>query len=182
VHEVKFGDSAHAGKDSEWGSHAIELWARVRDWLPGGMIEKDDGEKGSLSQQAPIRGWRWSLREEGKKILETKEDLQKRGVQSPDDFDALAAPSKSTRRGARSPVRRLRSRLVAVARRCADRKRPTPRQDASRARQGIDRCGGRCESWRALEQHRRRDAHCERSAVGARPAVGEEARCGARAR
>lgn len=90
VHEVKFGDSPHGGKDNEWGSHSIELWAAVRDWLPGGMIEKDDGIKGSLSQQLTDRGWRWSGREEGKKILETKEDLHKRGVHSPDDADALA--------------------------------------------------------------------------------------------
>lgn len=90
VHEVKFGDAPHAGKDCEWATHSIELWAKVRDWLPGGMIEKDDGSKGSLSQQLTDRGWRYSGREDGKKILETKEDLQKRGVKSPDDADALA--------------------------------------------------------------------------------------------
>jgi hypothetical protein len=54
------------------------------------MIESDDGSKGTLSQQLTDRGWRWSQREDGKKILETKEDLQKRGVKSPDDADALA--------------------------------------------------------------------------------------------
>ena len=90
IHEVRFGDTAHAGKESEFATHAIELWAKVRDWLPGGMIEKDSGEKGSLSQQLTDRGWRWSQREDNKKILETKEDLQSRGVKSPDDADALA--------------------------------------------------------------------------------------------
>ena len=90
LHEVRFGDAAHDGKESEWGSHAIELWSKVRDWLPGGMIEKDDGEKGTLSHQMTDRGWRWSQREDNKKILETKEDLKKRGVASPDDADALA--------------------------------------------------------------------------------------------
>lgn len=90
LHEVRFGDNAHGGKDSEWGSHAAELWSKVRDWLPGGMIEKDDGSKGTLSQQLTDRGWRWSQREDNKKILETKEDLQSRGVKSPDDADALA--------------------------------------------------------------------------------------------
>lgn len=90
LHEVKFGDTAHAGKESEYATHSAELWADIRDWLPGGMIEKDDGEKGSLSQQLTDRGWRWSQREENKKILETKEDMQSRGVKSPDDADALA--------------------------------------------------------------------------------------------
>lgn len=89
VHEVKFGAAAFA-KQSEWGSHAAELWSKVRDWLPGGMIRKDDGSKGTLSQQLTDRGWRWSGREDNKKILETKEDLGKRGVKSPDDADALA--------------------------------------------------------------------------------------------
>ncbi len=89
VHEVRFGDAA-SDKSSEFETHAIELWARVRDWLPGGMIEKDDGEKGSLSQQLTDRGWRWSRREDNKKILETKMDLHSRGVASPDDADALA--------------------------------------------------------------------------------------------
>ena len=106
VHEVKFGDSPHGGKDNEWGNHAIELWAKLRDWLPGGMIEKDDGAKGSLSQQITDRGWKWSGREEGKKILEPKEDLRSRGVASPDDADALACtfevnpPRVDARRGA----------------------------------------------------------------------------------
>jgi hypothetical protein len=90
VHEVKFGDAAHAGKDSEYATHAAELWSLVRDWLPGAMVEKDDGEKGTLSQQLTDRGWRWSQREENKKILETKSDMQSRGVASPDDADALA--------------------------------------------------------------------------------------------
>lgn len=89
IHEVKFGDQAH-NKDSEYATHAIELWARMRTWLPGGMVEKDEGEKGSLSHQLTDRGWRWSGREEGKKILETKDDMARRGVKSPDDADALA--------------------------------------------------------------------------------------------
>ncbi len=89
VHEVRFGDQAH-DRGGEWATRVIELWAKVRDWLPGGMIEKDEGEKGSLSQQLTDRGWRWSQREDGKKILETKEDLRGRGVKSPDDADALA--------------------------------------------------------------------------------------------
>lgn len=89
LREVKFGDQAH-DKSSEFATHAAELWARMRDWLPGGMIEKDDGEKGSFSQQLTDRGWRYSGREEGKKILETKDDMQRRGVKSPDDADAMA--------------------------------------------------------------------------------------------
>jgi len=89
LHEVKFG-GAVMDKDSEWATHSIELWGRLREWLPGGQIEKDAGEKGSLSEQMTNRGWKWSGREDGKKILETKETMKERGVDSPDDVDALA--------------------------------------------------------------------------------------------
>jgi len=109
LHEVKFGSSPHI-KDGEFATHAAELWGAMRDWLPGGMVEKDGGEKGSLSHQLTDRGWKWSGREENKKILETKEDLQSRGVKSPDDADALACtfevnpPRRDDRRGSTSRV------------------------------------------------------------------------------
>jgi hypothetical protein len=111
-HEVRFGDQAN-DKSSEWATHAIELWARLREWLPGGMIEKDSGEKGSLSQQMTDRGWRWSGREDGKKILETKDELQRRGVKSPDDVDALACTLEVN--PPRSDSRKLRGGDVQIA-------------------------------------------------------------------
>jgi len=89
VVEVKFGDTA-PDKESEFGSMGAYLWGKLRDWLPGGMVPKDDGEKGSFSHQALNRGWKWSGREDGKKVLEGKDDLKARGLHSPDDVDALA--------------------------------------------------------------------------------------------
>lgn len=111
-HEVRFGDQAN-DKSSEWATHAIELWALLRNWLSGGMIEKDSGEKGSLSQQLTDRGWRWSGREDGKKILETKDELQRRGVKSPDDADALACTFEVN--PPRSDSRKLRGGDVQIA-------------------------------------------------------------------
>jgi hypothetical protein len=89
VIEVKFG-GAPQDKTGEYATHAAELWGRLKNWLPGGMVEADDQSKGSLTDQLTNRGWKWSGREENKKILETKEELQARGVKSPDDADALA--------------------------------------------------------------------------------------------
>lgn len=109
LYEVRFGNPPEH-KDNEWATHAIELWARVRDWLPGGMVEPDDGSKGTLSQQLTDRGWRWSGREEGKKILETKDDMQRRGVKSPDDADALACTFEV------NPPRRVQERAHGAAR------------------------------------------------------------------
>lgn len=109
IHEVKFGDSAH-DKSSEYATHAIELWARMRDWLPGGMLEQDSGEKGTLGHQLTDRGWRWSGREDNKKILETKDDMKRRGVASCDDADALACTFHIN-----PPRREERSRQVRIA-------------------------------------------------------------------
>lgn len=88
IHEVKFGAGAE-DKTGEFSKHGGELYSRLRDWLPGAMIEKDDGAKGTLSHQLTDRGWRWSAGEDNKKIMEPKEDLKSRGVMSPDDADAL---------------------------------------------------------------------------------------------
>jgi hypothetical protein len=89
VEIVKSGDMA-ADRNGEFGSRGAELWGTLRDWLPGGMIPKDDGSKGTLSHQLINRGWAWSGREDGKKIMEKKSDMKARGVMSPDDADALA--------------------------------------------------------------------------------------------
>ena len=54
------------------------------------MIPKDDGSKRTLSYEGTNRTWKWSQREDHKKILEAKTDMKARGVESPDDMDALA--------------------------------------------------------------------------------------------
>jgi hypothetical protein len=108
---VVFGASP-VDKKGGFGSHAAELWGRLRDWLLGGMIEKDSGEKGSLSQQLTDRGWRWSGKEDGKKILETKEDLMKRGVASPDDADALACTLEVVNAPRKDRLASTKSRIV----------------------------------------------------------------------
>jgi len=112
VLEVKFGGGTP--KDSAYGSHAAELWGEVRDWLPGGMIEKDDGSKGTLKHQLTDRGWKWSGREENKKVLESKEDLQARGVSSPDDADALACTFERKNPGPRRRGRDADPRVTRV--------------------------------------------------------------------
>lgn len=86
---VRPGDTP-ADKKSEFGSRIAELWGALRDWLPGGMIAHDDGSKGTMSHQMLNRGWVWSGREDHKKVLEDKRDLKARGINSPDDVDALA--------------------------------------------------------------------------------------------
>ena len=85
VVEVRFGESPH-GMKSEFATRSGELWGYIREWLPTGEIDRCD----ELFRDLTVREWRWSGREDNKKILETKEDLRARGYASPDDADALA--------------------------------------------------------------------------------------------
>lgn len=89
LHEVRFG--MVGGQSDEFATNGTRLWAYCRDWFEGAMIPKDSGDKGTLSYEATNRQWKWSGgREDTKKLLESKEDLKKRGVDSPDKMDALA--------------------------------------------------------------------------------------------
>ena len=113
---VRGGDMPPKHDGQEFGAMTAYLWGKLRDWLPMGMIPRDDfamgkgTEPGPLGNQLTDRGWKWSGREDGKKILEQKADMANRGVNSPDDADALSLtfavnPPRSDRaRTSRGPV------------------------------------------------------------------------------
>ena len=63
-----------------------ELWFLIRDWLAGRdvRIPDDDGLVAELS--SPI----YKYTSTGKIKIESKEDMRKRGIKSPDKADALA--------------------------------------------------------------------------------------------
>jgi len=62
-----------------------ELWAKVKDILQEGLSLPDDEElAGQLS--AP----KYKFDSAGRIVIESKEDMKKRGVDSPDRADALA--------------------------------------------------------------------------------------------
>lgn len=61
----------------------IESWTNVRDWLKDAVLEKHEGFY-QLAQP------RYKITSAGKMQLESKEDMKKRGVRSPDAADALA--------------------------------------------------------------------------------------------
>jgi len=85
VVEVRFGETPVTLK-SEFATRSAELWGFVREWLNGGEIDRSE----DLFRDLTAREWRWSGREDNKKILESKDDLRARGIPSPDDADALA--------------------------------------------------------------------------------------------
>lgn len=82
VEEVWFGSKA---ADEQWANKRVELWARMKDWLGGGCIDNlpeliDD----LVGPQYKFMG------HSDKIMLETKEEMKKRGFASPDHADALA--------------------------------------------------------------------------------------------
>lgn len=82
VHEVWFGSKSES---DEWANKRTELWARMRDWLGGGSIPNIQELVDDLT------GPEYKFQGAGDKImLESKEEMKKRGFASPDIGDALA--------------------------------------------------------------------------------------------
>lgn len=82
VHEVGFGTES---KDQAYADHRTEIWAKMRDWLGGAMIDKNQFLADDLSGPE----YEFTGREDRVK-LESKEKMKKRGLPSPNHGDALA--------------------------------------------------------------------------------------------
>ena len=61
------------------------MWGACKEWLPHGAIPADD-EKLALDLGSPGA----HIRPNSKLVIESKDAMQKRGLASPDDGDALA--------------------------------------------------------------------------------------------
>ncbi len=86
VFEVQFGSSA---EDPRYFDHRTELWARMRDWLPGAMLGREIEEDQKLVEDIVGPEYEFMGREDKIK-LESKEKMKSRGLPSPDNADALA--------------------------------------------------------------------------------------------
>lgn len=82
VHEVNFGG---ASGSPQFYDHRTELWGKMRDWLPGAMIDNHKKLKSDLCNPE-----KELLGRESKEKLESKERMKKRGLKSPDHADAIA--------------------------------------------------------------------------------------------
>lgn len=109
VVEVIFGANC-PDEDSEFASVGAWLWGLIREWLPKGTIDKSE----ELFNDLTKREWRWSGREDTKKKLESKDELSRRGIPSPDDADALACTfaARVPRRDSRTSKNRGGARVV----------------------------------------------------------------------
>ena len=91
VYGVSFGGKPDRATQQASGyiiyaNKRAEMYGVFRDWLPGGMLEDDK----DLAQQITGIEYGYVMRE-GKDaiLLEKKEDMERRGLPSPDDADAL---------------------------------------------------------------------------------------------
>lgn len=102
VFEVQFGGKA---SDETWFDHRTEMWARMREWLKGGMIDDNDKLRDDLCGPE----YDFSGREERIK-LESKDKMKDRGLASPDHADALALTFHCKIAATDSKLRRRTSR------------------------------------------------------------------------
>lgn len=82
VFEIGFGEKA---KDEQWANTRTEIWARMRDWLSTGCIDTNPDLKDDLV--TPMYKFQGNS---DRLMLEPKEEMKRRGYDSPDDADALA--------------------------------------------------------------------------------------------
>jgi hypothetical protein len=83
VHEIRFGSES---LDPHQANRRAYMWSRMKEWLGGqGCIDPTDSRL-EIDLGAPG----YHINRQDRLLIESKEDMAKRGVDSPDDADALA--------------------------------------------------------------------------------------------
>ena len=81
VHEVNFGGNS---PDVHCANYRAFMWRQMKDWLANGAVPDDE----RFAQQIGSPGYH--INRSSKLVIEAKQEMQKRGLASPDDADALA--------------------------------------------------------------------------------------------
>lgn len=87
VHEVNFGGDS---PDSHQANMRAYMWSKGKDWLLRGLIPNDDDgptHRDTLGTQLGLPGYH--INKSNKLVIESKENIVKRGEASPDDGDAF---------------------------------------------------------------------------------------------
>lgn len=82
VFGINFG--SRAADERKYGNKRSEMWGTMRDWIETGDLPDNDDIRGDLT--AP----EYKFDTKNRIILESKEDMKKRGLKSPDIGDAIA--------------------------------------------------------------------------------------------
>lgn len=100
--EVQFGAES---PDPKLANMRAYMWSKLRDWLPKGAIDP------LPRLETDLTGPGYKHDKQDRVVLESKEDMKKRGLDSPDDADALALTfAQPVRVVQRQPVRVHRQR------------------------------------------------------------------------
>lgn len=86
IEEVWFGSKSD---EPEYANCRAMMWGRCKEWLPGGCLDDDQTLEDDLCGPNKKFG-----RNGDSILLESKEEMLKRGLHSPDDGDALALTFK----------------------------------------------------------------------------------------
>lgn len=88
INALEVWPGASSGNSGEWAYTQGTLWGKMAQWLENGGCIDDDQE---LRRDLGSRTWDFQGgRDSGKKVLNTKREMAKDGIPSPDDGDALA--------------------------------------------------------------------------------------------
>jgi len=82
VVEVRFGAES---LDRHQANLRAYMWAKLKEWLPGAIIDAKD-----TKLETDLTSPGYHINRQDRLVIESKEDMAKRGVASPDDGDALA--------------------------------------------------------------------------------------------
>lgn len=89
VFPVNFGGKARTamfnGVEAKVADHAAAMWCDLKAWLPLGALRDDDDEL-----EVELTSREYGFTADGAIRLESKKDMKKRGLASPDNADALA--------------------------------------------------------------------------------------------
>ena len=83
VEEVRFGSDS---LDPHQANRRAYMWSRMKDWLGGSGCIPPGDERLETDLTAPG----FHINRKDQLVIESKEDMQRRGADSPDDGDALA--------------------------------------------------------------------------------------------
>jgi hypothetical protein len=106
VVEVRFGADS---LDFHQANLRAYMWARMKEWFSSGAIDPRD-----TKLETDLTGPGYHINKQDKLVIESKEDMAKRGFASPDDGDALAltfaapvGPGVKPKKRAQIPVDRF---------------------------------------------------------------------------
>jgi hypothetical protein len=106
VRGVNFGSKADS---SSYANKRAEMWGEMREWLKKASIGSSDNnsKRHDADLKDDLTGPQYKLDSQGRTLLESKADMKKRGMSSPDGADAISVTFAYpvARRGGNKPLK-----------------------------------------------------------------------------